>query len=146
MIPDFGDANWLSNWDRFLVFFETAAQQYKDRNMKWAAATIARRFIDFENPRNVGLGYFLLDCYRWGTDQLSAAAPAGLSAEVMEDVQGTTLNYTIVNLTRALFRDRVLVDVKPSYFGLAFDGSPETTGTGKLRYWRDQVDMKKNKK
>ena len=30
MIPDFGDANWQSNWQRYLVFFETAATQYQD--------------------------------------------------------------------------------------------------------------------
>ncbi|MDY7110217.1 MAG: hypothetical protein SYC29_16425, partial [Planctomycetota bacterium] len=67
MIPDFGDANWFSNWRHYLVFFEAAAAQYEDPRMKWAAATIARKFIDFEQPTSVGLGHFLLDCYRWGT-------------------------------------------------------------------------------
>jgi hypothetical protein len=58
--------------------------------------------------------------------------------------QGKTLDYTIVNLTRAVFNNRVLVDPKPSFFGLAFDGSPpDKTGVGKLRYWRDKISLKK---
>jgi len=93
MIPDFGDANWLANWTRFLVFFEAAAKQYKDPHMKWAAATMAHKFIDFKNPTNVGLGYILLDCYRWGTDKISAIPPTSLSKEVMEDVQGKKIVF-----------------------------------------------------
>jgi len=93
MIPDFGDANWLSSWNRFLVFFEAAARQYKDPHLKWAASTIARKFIDFENPTNVGLGYILLDCYRWGGDGILAHSPKTLSKEVMEDVQGKKIVF-----------------------------------------------------
>ncbi len=88
MVPDFGDAHWNSNWPLFLVFFETAARQYADPRLKWAAATIARKFIDFDRPTSVGLGYSLLDCARWGTDTLKPVPPSGLSAEVLEDVQG----------------------------------------------------------
>jgi len=47
MIPDFGDADWQSNWSRFLVFFEAAASFYNDAEMKWAANVIADRFIDW---------------------------------------------------------------------------------------------------
>lgn len=93
MIPDFGDANWLTNWDRFLVFFEAAANQYKNPSLKWAAATIARKFINFRNPANVSLGYLLLDCYRWGSDGISAFPPKTLSKEVMEDVQGKKIVF-----------------------------------------------------
>ena len=92
MIPDFGDANWNSNWQRYLVFFETAATQYQDPRLKWAAATIARKFIDFEHPTSVGLGYNLLDCYIWGTP-LPAVPPKTLSSEVMEDVQGKKIVF-----------------------------------------------------
>jgi hypothetical protein len=54
-----------------------------------------------------------------------------------------TLDYTIVNLTRAVFADKVLVSPKPSFFGLAFDGSPpDRTGVGKLRYWCDTILLK----
>jgi hypothetical protein len=93
MIPDFGDANWLSNWNRFLVFFETAANQYKDPHLKWAASKIAHTFIDFSNPTNVGLGYLFLDCYRWGSDKVPAHQPKTLSKEVMEDVQGKKIVF-----------------------------------------------------
>lgn len=88
-IPDFGDADWQSNWSRFLVFFETAAAQYKSPQMKWAASRIAKKFINFSSPDpNIGLGYILLDCYRWADDDIPAIPPETLSQEVMEDVQG----------------------------------------------------------
>ena len=93
MIPDFGDANWLSNWNRFLVYFEAAAAFYQDPQLKWAATTIAKTFIDFDNPTSVGLGYLLLDCYRWGDDTLVPAPPHSLSKEVMEDVQGKKIVF-----------------------------------------------------
>jgi len=31
---------------------------------------------------------------------------------------------------------------KPSYFGIAFDGSSDVSGVGKARYWRDEIDIK----
>jgi len=93
MIPDFGDANWLSNWNRYLVYFETAAAFYKDPHLKWAAATIANTFIDFDNPTSVGLGYLLLDCFRWGDDTIYPSPPSSLSKEVMEDVQGKKIVF-----------------------------------------------------
>ncbi len=92
-IPDFGDAHWQSSWAHFLVFFETAAAQYQDPRLKWAAATIARRFLDLKQNENVGLGYMLLDCARWGSDRVSARPPDTLSAEVMEDVQGKKIVF-----------------------------------------------------
>ena len=93
MIPDFGDANWLSNWQHYLVFFEAAAAAYDNPQLKWAASVIAERFVDFDDPSNVGLGYFLLDCYRWGSDGIAAEMPETLSAEVMEDVQGKKIVF-----------------------------------------------------
>jgi len=54
----------------------------------------------------------------------------------------SSLRYTIVNLTKALFRNEMLVEAKPSNFGLRFDGSPDGPGVGKLRYWRDEVSVK----
>jgi len=93
MIPDFGDAHWRSNWSRYLVFFETAAKAYQDPHIKWAASTIAQKFIAFENIKNTGLAYMLLDCYRFGTDDLPAEPPTELSEEVMEDVQGKKIVF-----------------------------------------------------
>lgn len=88
MVPDLGDSHWNSNWTHFLVFFEAAAAALKDPALKWAAGTIAAKFVDFGKPTSVGLGYMLLDGYRWGTDEVEPAPPTGLSMEVMEDVQG----------------------------------------------------------
>jgi hypothetical protein len=93
MIPDLGDANWEANWSYYLVFFEAAAAAYKDPSLKWGAMTIARRFIDFAKPQNIGLAFLLLDCSRWGTDSLSPQVPATLSEEVMEDVQGKKIVF-----------------------------------------------------
>ncbi len=93
MIPDFGDAHWRSNWDRYLVFFEAAAKAYQDSHLKWAATVIARKFIDFENIQNTGLAYLLLDCYRFCTDDLSVEPPTELSEEVMDDVQGKKIVF-----------------------------------------------------
>jgi hypothetical protein len=94
MIPDFGDANWQSNWSRFLVFFETAAAQYKNPQMKWAANILAKKFLDSTTAdHNAGLGYMLLDCYRWADDDVHAIAPSTLSQEVMEDVQGKKIVF-----------------------------------------------------
>ncbi len=87
-IPDFGDAHRYSNWTHFLVFFEAAAGQSRDPELKWAAATIARRFVDFSKTDNVGLGIILLDCARWGADGIPARPPSALSGEVLEDLVG----------------------------------------------------------
>lgn len=93
MIPDFGDANWMSNWPRFLVFFEAAANHFKNPRLKWAAATIARKFIDFSTPQNIGLAYQLLDCYLWGGDDIPIRMPTSMTSEVMEDVQGKKIVF-----------------------------------------------------
>jgi hypothetical protein len=93
VVPDLGDAHWTSNWTHFLVYFEAAAAALKDPGLKWAAETIAAKFVDFSKPTSSGLGYMLLDCYRWGADGVKAARPAGLSMEVMEDVQGKKIVF-----------------------------------------------------
>ena len=93
MIPDFGDAHWRANWSRYLVFFEAAAKAYGDPELKWAASTIANKFVDFDNVKNTGLAFLLLDCYRYGTDEISPKCPTAPSEEVMEDVQGKKIVF-----------------------------------------------------
>ena len=93
VVPDLGDAHWTSNWTHFLVYFEAAAAALKDPGLKWAAETIAAKFVDFGKPTSSGLGYMLLDCYRFGTDEIKAAAPTAPSMEVMEDVQGKKIVF-----------------------------------------------------
>jgi len=93
VVPDFGDAAWTQNWQHYLVFFEAAAARLNDPQMAWAAQQIASKYIDFSAPTSVGLGCFLLDSYRWGRSGLAPAAPAHLSGEVMEDVQGKKIVF-----------------------------------------------------
>ena len=88
MVPDLGDAHWTSNWNHFLVFFEAAAAALRDPGCKWAAETIAAKFVDLSKPTSAGLGAMLLDAYRWGTDEVAAAPPAAGSMEVMDDIVG----------------------------------------------------------
>jgi hypothetical protein len=56
-------------------------------------------------------------------------------------LKNSKLAYTIVNLTKAFFKDKPLYEAKSSFYGLAFDASPYTGGLGKLRYWKDEVDI-----
>ena len=88
VVPDFGDAWWTSNWAYFLVFFETAAAQLQDPQLKWAAQQVAARYIDLEHADSPGMGYFMLDASLRGRDDIAPMEPKTLSGEVMEDVQG----------------------------------------------------------
>jgi hypothetical protein len=49
------------------------------------------------------------------------------------------LSYTIVNMTRAQRGAQVLYQQGPSFHGLPFDASNDTSGFDKVRYWRDKV-------
>jgi len=93
MIPDFGDGDWTASWPLYLAYFEAAAAHYGDPRMKWAAETIARKFVDFSRPHDVKLGYILLNGYRWGTDRVASRPPESLSREVMEDVLGKKIVF-----------------------------------------------------
>ncbi len=55
---------------------------------------------------------------------------------------GSRLDYTAVNLTRLFHRGRLLKESHPWMSGLAFDGSPNASEQGKLRYWRESIDGK----
>ncbi len=78
----------MQHGGKVAIYFEAAAAAYKDPELKWAAATIGRKFVDFQKPTSIGLASMLLDAYRWGTDSVRPHPPATLSEEVMEDVQG----------------------------------------------------------
>jgi hypothetical protein len=93
MIPDFGDAANFTNWNRWIVFFEAAAKQYNSPEMKWAATVISNKFMDLTKPTSVGLGYMLLDAYRYGTDNLVPQPPKVMSEEVMEDMVGKKMLF-----------------------------------------------------
>ena len=55
---------------------------------------------------------------------------------------GDKLSYTAVNVTKIFYGGNLLFEQKPSWFGLAFDGSPDVQGVGKVRYWRETVLVK----
>ena len=93
MIPDYGDAHRMVNWNRWIVFFETAAKAYNDPEMKWAASAIANKYMNFSTTKSVGLGYMMLDCYRYGSDDLEPKVPEELSEEVMEDIVGKKIVF-----------------------------------------------------
>ncbi len=93
VVPDFGDANWRSSWPHFLVFFEAAANAYKDPEMKWAANRILHACMNWQAKPSVGLGCTFLDCYLWADDRLQPRQPSTLSREVMEDVQGKKIVF-----------------------------------------------------
>jgi hypothetical protein len=61
---------------------------------------------------------------------------------VFASLSGKRLDYTIVNLTKALFRGAPLIEARDAVCGLAFDGSPDKGGLGKFRYWRDTAVVK----
>lgn len=88
MIPDFGDSYWMSYWYRFLAFFETAANQYDDPELKWAASVIADTFFDTTDVNETQIACTLLDCYRLGSDEIQPRKPDNLSTEVMGDLVG----------------------------------------------------------
>ena len=54
---------------------------------------------------------------------------------------GSELAYTIVNMTRAERKGQVIFQAGQAFFGLAFDGSADASGVGKVRYWRDTVKI-----
>jgi hypothetical protein len=53
--------------------------------------------------------------------------------------RGGALDYTIVNLTKAIYRGRTLVEAGEGNYGLGYDGRPDRGGIGKMRYWRDKA-------
>ncbi|MFN8242229.1 MAG: hypothetical protein U0X39_15925, partial [Bacteroidales bacterium] len=93
MVAAYGDSRINDNWDRWLVYFETAANIYSNPKLKWAATVIANKFLNLSNKAATGLAYELLDAYRLGNDKIDPVAPTLLSTEVMEDVQGKKIVF-----------------------------------------------------
>lgn len=56
---------------------------------------------------------------------------------VVEDAE--SIHYAMTGAVKILRDDRVLYEQFPAEFGLAFDGSPDKPGVGKLRYWEETV-------
>jgi hypothetical protein len=58
-------------------------------------------------------------------------------SNVFAVVKGNRIEYCITNTVKGTYKGHVLYEQQPSNFGLAFDGSPEAPGIGKVRYWED---------
>ncbi len=56
-------------------------------------------------------------------------------------LSGKEIDYTAVNTTRIDFNGTTLFQAKPNYFYLAFDGSKDAEGAGKVRYWRGRRNL-----
>ncbi|MCG8606614.1 hypothetical protein MJD09_16725 [bacterium] len=56
---------------------------------------------------------------------------------VVEDTQ--SIHYAITGAVKITHRGEILHEQFPAKFGLNFDGSPDEPGTGKLRYWEEEV-------
>jgi hypothetical protein len=54
-------------------------------------------------------------------------------------VRPNGLDYTVVNLTKAVYEGRTLVEAGEGNYGLGYDGRPDRGGLGKMRYWREKA-------
>ncbi len=89
IVPDFGDANWGSAWNRMIPFFEKGASVYNDPKLRWAAAQYFRKYLDpIPKRKNIFTALALSDAYRWANFDLPATAPTSGSQEVLEDIVG----------------------------------------------------------
>jgi len=57
-------------------------------------------------------------------------------------VRAGTLDWTMVNLTKALYSGQVLVEAREGNYGLGYDAKPDRGGLGKMRYWRDRTVLR----
>ena len=57
-------------------------------------------------------------------------------------VRGGALDYTIVNLTKALYGGKTLVEAAQGQYGLGYDAKPDRGGIGKMRYWREKAAVR----
>ena len=57
-------------------------------------------------------------------------------------IKGKTVEYCITNTVKGTYKGQVLFEQLPVNFGLAFDGSPEAPGVGKVRYWENIFELK----
>jgi len=61
---------------------------------------------------------------------------------VFASARDGSLDWTIVNLTKALRDGKTLVEAKEEQHGLGYDAKPDRGGLGKMRYWRDKTALR----
>lgn len=94
-IPEFGDADYNSQWVRFLPILEKGATVTKDPHVKWVASQYFKKNVEpIEYSKiNSSLGLFLYDCYRWSDDNIKPEPSKKLSQEILEDVVGKKIVF-----------------------------------------------------
>jgi hypothetical protein len=94
IVPDFGDADWGSAWNRLIPFFEKGAAVYRDPRYRWAAAQYFRKYLDpMPVRKSIFTALCLSDAYLWADFDLGAETPAGGSREVLEDIVGKKIVF-----------------------------------------------------
>jgi hypothetical protein len=89
IVPDVGDANWGSGWDRMLPFFEKGAAVNKDPRLRWAAAQAFRKYMTpLPARKSVFMALIFSDALRWADFSLPAKPPVNGSRQVLEDMVG----------------------------------------------------------
>jgi len=93
-LPDFGDANWGTSWDRMIPFFEKGAAVNKDPRLRWAAARAFRKFTTpLPARKSVFQALIFSDALRWADLSLPATPPANGSRQVLEDLVGKKIVF-----------------------------------------------------
>ncbi|MBO9604899.1 MAG: hypothetical protein J7639_03060 [Paenibacillaceae bacterium] len=91
-IPDFGDANFNTNWHIWLACLEKGAAVYKCGLMKDAAARIAA-FGLADQPVSPGIAAYLALACDWADDTVPPERPQGGSGELLEDLVGKKIVF-----------------------------------------------------
>ena len=81
--------------------------------------------------------------YSWETGRIKYGDMETNADFFFTDQKNGELSFTVVNLTRAIFKGKLLYQQPSSYFGLNFDGTPDRPDVGKARLWRDVVKLEK---
>ena len=57
-------------------------------------------------------------------------------------IDNEKIDYTVINATKAFYKESPLFEQYPIPFGLAYDGSPDKAEIERLRYWADIFKLK----
>lgn len=91
-IADFGDAHDLfSCWQIYVNCLEKGAREYKDGEMKFAAASILKTALEHLKNKNEWME--LINAYRWADDNVSSVMPEDSSREVLDDLVGKKIVF-----------------------------------------------------
>jgi hypothetical protein len=108
-IPDFGDANWQSQPDRYIACFEKVATLFRNPYYKYIAHEMLVRSVEEYAAQKkvpitadtrynmlwagVATASALTDAYRWADDSVEPEVPTFASEEVLDDVVGKKIVF-----------------------------------------------------